>query len=306
MAKRSEFQIKSEILRNLATELMCHNCKNIPNPYANGKNRYQCTEHGQYLCEDCKNKSVCKTYSKPSPGIAKLLDDLPWFCCNFVNGCKGIMWEKHLKEHQRNCFYRLVSCPNIHAHSEKMIIFNRFSDHIEFSCPNFEQLTTSETKLQGYDEIWFLFPVKTDLCIEAGYWKKIEFDEKTFWFCMYLKRALPNQNCDDDQVIIFVKLAGCSADAKKFEFSIGAGESKEDDEKYAKIDRLFSHSVFSLDDNSCDIMTTYPELNVDIPTLKKYRYKKEEANETLICCKIKKIGKTENEDIDDTDSGCTD
>lgn len=258
MPKRTHFQVKCELLRSLATELMCHNCKNVPSPYENGSNRYQCKDHAQYLCDDCKNKSICATNSKPSPIIGKILSDLPWFCCNFVNGCKEIMWEESLKEHQRKCEFRYVPCPNIHCND--MIVFKQYSDHIEFACETFSEGISNEID-QNRPEHTTLIP--TILKQGIAVWEKIKHDEKIFWLFLMQEETDITEYNEDNKVHLFVKFAKDPSDTKDYEFVITG--IKDDLQE-----RLFSHSVFSFDDCSDDIIKNHPELSFDKTTLKKF------------------------------------
>ena len=65
---------------------------------------------------------------KPSPVIAKLLQDLPWMCKNYKNECReSKINEEDLKYHQQKCIYRKVSCPNCSG----SIIFKDVIEHLK-------------------------------------------------------------------------------------------------------------------------------------------------------------------------------
>ena len=52
---------KSKELLRLIPDLQCHNCKSVPGPNENQKNRYSCLNENSshILCEEHKNKCPC-------------------------------------------------------------------------------------------------------------------------------------------------------------------------------------------------------------------------------------------------------
>ena len=49
---------------------------------------------------------------KPSTAFAKLVEDLPWLCQNYENGCREIKTDgEELEHHQGECIFRKVFCP---------------------------------------------------------------------------------------------------------------------------------------------------------------------------------------------------
>lgn len=278
MAKRGDFQMKSEILRNLMTELLCHNCKNAPIPYANGSNRYQCTEHGQYLCEDCKNKSICSTSSKPSPIVAKLLDDLPWFCCNFVNGCKEVMWEKYLKEHQQNCPFRVVPCPQISC--KKKIIFKDAKDHVNYNCIE---------PPKGLNYFW-----------DESYNVRVE---KVPFFCrsvnvgsdFLLTSFCVRPNEQDPRFFLWVYFYGPSCQVKNYIVEISSEGSRDEPEI------LLRFPAFGIGEDPMVIWKTHPELSISEDVMKRLAGEKGTFKLSVNVKNMKEEAKDE-----DNDSGCTD
>ena len=60
---------KCEELLGLIPELLCHECKDVPGPNGNQKNRYSCFDASHTLCEEHKKKCPCgsKVGKSPSP-----------------------------------------------------------------------------------------------------------------------------------------------------------------------------------------------------------------------------------------------
>ena len=50
---------KSKELLRLIPDLQCHDCKNVPGPNENQKNRYSCVEASHFLCEEHKTECPC-------------------------------------------------------------------------------------------------------------------------------------------------------------------------------------------------------------------------------------------------------
>lgn len=277
MAKRlkSEFQTKSDILRNLVTELMCHNCKAVPSPFANGSNRYQCEDHAQYLCEDCKTQSVCKTVSRPSPGIAKLINDLPWFCCNFTNGCKEIMWEKYLKEHQQNCKFRLVTCPQIGC--KKRIIFKDVKDHVTHNCVDH----TEHLNYYWYD--------KNNAKVHGPPTFFRNVVQKNFLLTSFCARP----NGQNPMLFMWVYFCGSPCEAKNYSIEISPKYSSE---------YVLRFSAFAIGEDPLEIWKNHPELSFSEDVMKKLANK--ETHSFELHCTVKNV-KEEAKD-EDGDSGCND
>ena len=66
------------------------------------------------LCEKHKNRCPCGSLvgQVPSSFITEVLQNMPWMCQNYKNGCHEIkMNPEDLECHQRGCIYRLVFCP---------------------------------------------------------------------------------------------------------------------------------------------------------------------------------------------------
>ena len=101
-------------LLKILPELQCHECKDVPGPNGYDKNRYSCMKGSHVLCEKHRvKKCPCgsKIAKKPSSIIAKLLQDLPWMCQNYKNGCREFKMEvEGLDNHHRKCIFRYYLC----------------------------------------------------------------------------------------------------------------------------------------------------------------------------------------------------
>ena len=113
--------------------LQCHNCKDVPGPREDEKNRYSCTNSSHTLCEKHKLYCLCGSLvgKNPSPIIAKLLQDLPWMCQNYKIGCREIeMTIGGLEFHQRKCIFRKVYCPKLDCPRNTEPLFKDVMKHM--------------------------------------------------------------------------------------------------------------------------------------------------------------------------------
>ena len=64
--------------------------------------------------------------------MAKMLENLPWMCQNYKNGCREIKTDAvELKNHQKQCIFRQVFCLDLDCNSENNVIFRDFTDHLD-------------------------------------------------------------------------------------------------------------------------------------------------------------------------------
>ena len=128
------FLSKREELLQFIPYLQCHKCKNVPGPKGSQKNRYSCIQASHTLCEEHKNECPCGSFvgNSPSPVIAKLLQNLPWMCQHYMNGCREIsMNVEELEHHHGKCIYRPVFCPNIACQVQNVnVLFKDVIDHL--------------------------------------------------------------------------------------------------------------------------------------------------------------------------------
>ena len=134
------FLSKHEELLQFIPDLQCHDCKNVPGPNGNQRNRYSCIIASHFLCEEHKTRCPCgsKVGESPSPIIAKLLENLPWMCQNYQTGCrKSKMNAEDLEHHQGKCIYRLIFCPSIKCQFKgDKFLFKYVLEHLEFFHEN--------------------------------------------------------------------------------------------------------------------------------------------------------------------------
>ena len=113
-----QFQNKCDNLMKLLPKIQCHKCERVPGPRAADRNRYVC-QNSHHLCEECKHKKCpCgsstggRNNPAPSTMIPLLFDvfGLPWPCQNYPKGCREILIESELENHEINCVFRLVNC----------------------------------------------------------------------------------------------------------------------------------------------------------------------------------------------------
>ena len=128
------FLSKREELLQFIPYLQCYKCKNVPGPNGIQKNRYSCIQASHTLCEEHKNGCPCGSFvgNSPSPVIAKLLQNLPWMCQYYMNGCREIsMNVEELGHHHGKCIYRPVFCPNIQCQVRNVtVLFKDVIDHL--------------------------------------------------------------------------------------------------------------------------------------------------------------------------------
>ena len=111
----ANYLAKCQELLRFIPELQCHNCKDVPGPNGNEKNRYSCVDSSHTLCEKDKLRCPCGSLvvKNPSPITAKLIEDLPWMCQNYKRGCREIFDIGRLEFHQRKCNFRQIQCPDL-------------------------------------------------------------------------------------------------------------------------------------------------------------------------------------------------
>jgi len=125
----AEFRAKCGELLRFIPDLQCRKCKGVPGPNGVERNRYMCLA-SHALCEKDKAKCPCGAAvgENPSPMVAKMLENLPWMCKHYEQGCREMKTDaEDLEHHQQKCIYRLVFCPDPHCEREKV----KFKDVIE-------------------------------------------------------------------------------------------------------------------------------------------------------------------------------
>ena len=129
----SSFEFKRKSLENIIENLLCYKCKAVPGTVEKQKNRYVCMNAHQ-LCEDCKSKCDCGSQvgNRPNPLVHQILKDLPVYCPHYKTGCREMLMQvKDLEDHQMDCVFREVYCPEIGCNGK--IVFKDISDHFSES-----------------------------------------------------------------------------------------------------------------------------------------------------------------------------
>ena len=86
--------------------------------------------------------------------IAKMLENLPWICQNYKNGCHEIKTDAvELKNHQKQCDFRQVFCLDVDCSSENKVIFKDFTDHLVAVHDINSEIEMSEDE----DNKWFTY-----------------------------------------------------------------------------------------------------------------------------------------------------
>ena len=150
----ANYRAKCQELLRFIPDLQCHKCKDVPGPNRNEKNRYSCVNSSHMLCEKDKLKCPCGSLvgKNPSAIIAKLLEDLPWMCQNYKNGCRKIKQNiNELEFHQQKCIFRKVYCPHLFCPKEsRNIMFKDVMKHMTDSHGNIREYKM----LGGQKNIW--------------------------------------------------------------------------------------------------------------------------------------------------------
>ena len=148
---------RKEDLLKIIQDLQCFKCKKVPRPYGNQSKRYLC-EKSHSLCirhkkykvegnyfwlERFEKKCPCGSLveKKSSKSIAKKLQNLPWMCQNYKNGCREIKMDaEELEHHERKCIFRQVFCPHWHKFcKEEKVMFKDINEHLVTGHKNTHQ-----------------------------------------------------------------------------------------------------------------------------------------------------------------------
>ena len=108
----------SEFLEKTIDSLQCFNCKAIPGPSDEERNRYSCINKSHQLCKQCKELCACGSLvtEHPNPIVLDILKNLPMYCSHYSSGWRKIFDQVgNLNDHQINCFHRPVFCPALYC-----------------------------------------------------------------------------------------------------------------------------------------------------------------------------------------------
>ena len=105
----------TKTLIEIQNDLVCQICQNHSRP---GKGQwYRCKKLHQ-ICQECKakskkcscGKSISEQYCKMTEKLLNV-KDLKFNCINTKHGCREILVENALEDHESGCIFRLVLCP---------------------------------------------------------------------------------------------------------------------------------------------------------------------------------------------------
>ena len=118
------FEVKKKILEEIQKDMNCRRCKKFP-----GKGRmYKCKERNHSLCEPCRSMCPCGSEANPDVLSEKLRSLLPNPCQNHLDGCKELLMESDLPDHEAECTYRKVNCAD--AYCTKKVPILDYMNHI--------------------------------------------------------------------------------------------------------------------------------------------------------------------------------
>ena len=192
-------------------ELQCHQCKDVPGPHGDERNRYSCTNAAHVLCEDHKNKCPCGSDVGKSPSLAidKVLQIFPWMCENYKFGCReSKMIVEDLEHHQRKCIYRQVFFPKCRMCAfTKKVSFKDVMDHLQICLDE----PIEEGKMSTYEPNKFVvtFDVIVDL-EENDVWDPIKITNASgaVFFAIAFVR--------NDTFYVYISLLGSADEAKNY------------------------------------------------------------------------------------------
>ena len=293
------FLSKCDDLLKLIPDLQCHNCKNVPGPNGNQKNRYSCIDAAHTLCEEHRNECLCgsKVVKIPSPVIANLLQNLPWMCQNYRNGCREIkMNVEDLDQHQDQCIYRQAFCPNFECEDDGKVIFKDVLCHLKTCLGEpFEEEKMSNGKANNFlvlfDTNEFSLTREdgdTSSLIDGGYWfpSKMSVCGAVF----FTSGCVLNET-----VYIWIRLLGSSDEAKKYSCTYSI-KSKIGNEKF-----IYSGPVHTLDKNDYDTIASGSLLMIGVDAAKRSLNDEKKLQVEITIRNLKEEAKD-----DDMESGVSD
>ena len=256
------FLSKCEELLRLIPDLQCHKCKNVPGPNGTQKNRYSCTNSAHTLCEEHKTICLCgsKVGKSPSPVIANLLQNLPWMCQNYRNGCREIkMNVEDLDQHQDQCIYRQTFCPNFACEEEGKVIFKDVVCHLKICLGEpFEEEKMSNGKGEPNNFLVLFVSIEFNhfSLTDGGNWfpRKITSGGAVFF----------TSGCVINKTVYFwIRLLGSSDEAKKYSCTYSI-KSKIGNEKF-----IYSGPVHTLDKGDYEIIASGSLLMIGVDAAKR-------------------------------------
>ena len=275
------FLSKCKQLRKLIPELQCHKCSNVPGPNWKQKNRYSCIDSSHTLCEKHKIKCPCGSLvgKNPSPVIAKLLQDLPWMCQNYKNGCREIeMNVVDLNHHQEKCIYRKVFCPN-YCEEYANILFKNVSNHLTICMEKPLDVYEMSHEANKFDIVFE--PEENNGLKDGDSWfptKMTTTCGAVFLICGWIANKT---------MYTWICLLGSSDEAKKY--SCTYSMKNEIGEKF-----IYVGPVHTLDKNYEDTVTSGSLLGIGIDAVKRSLNEDKELQFEITIRNLKEEAKDEN------------
>ena len=218
-----QLNLKTESLEKIIESLQCYECKAVPGPNGEHRNRFRCVDNLHPLCETCKTKCKCGSLVGicPCPTIHQILEELPWFCPHYKTGCRETYVKaEDIDEHQKNCIFRMIYCPsNISPNGcKEKILFKNISNHLE-ACTfkieyGFPTIETENNKCTIH-----LHTITKDNQ-RIGAWKPKEFksiDGMTFYLVGHWSK-------NKDYVHFWIYFLGSPQEAKNYAYTLSTGK----------------------------------------------------------------------------------
>ena len=240
----------------LYNSLKCEICYSVPRA---GKHRwYYCLNPNvrHHLCQDCKevgNHKVCvgkacgfisSRHCPISEGFLKLAT-MRFKCTNESRGCQEILGEVPMLEHESECLFRLVCCPQDTCQAK--IQFNKLLEHmteknhfyfskrelfiaknkkleiqggLDKTVTNKGKFYIGPTKLVFDDRVFLLMARKFDDSTSLNFWIQIlgsQIEAKNYYYTLEFKGTDPNcRNIYSAQVIPIDESRDAIKEANKY------------------------------------------------------------------------------------------
>ena len=201
----------SKTLTEMQSNLVCQVCEDRARPEK--KLWYRCLKLHQ-ICQDCRGKrEKCTCGQQMSTEYCKMTEkllsnrSLKFNCVNAKNGCNVTLAEDGLKDHESECFFRLVPCPYPFSDSCKVkkVMFRDVIQHYEKDHNKIEEKNISENIGSAFSN--------TGASGEDAYFEL----EK---FCISNQVFLLNGKTQSLINYLWLQLLGSPNEAKHFSYSL--------------------------------------------------------------------------------------
>ena len=139
--RQEDLEVKKSILKGLEKKLICYGCKQNVLTIFNRK-AYRC-QRMHLLCEDCDRMTPIyhmniwlscpcggSWENTICPKFSEYPKDWPYFCEYHNNGCREILFEEEMRQHQEQCNYKEANCISCW----KKIMYKDYANHLEKEC----------------------------------------------------------------------------------------------------------------------------------------------------------------------------